>query len=648
MAGPVDGDWSRRPLLHHNLGDHQQPRVRQRRRRSDRGRSRSPRSAGGCRQGVGRVPHNLGITYKAGGGELGAGGPRPRAGGADCAMAQAEAPGQARCERGSHAGRAEIRVGARTSWTRRGGHGRGFCDLRATAQFDLRRRDHARRGDCADGGGGSRKPRVGTFSGASAPSGPSASPPPPPSGATRTWRSCPAWHRRSVDLRQARRRSDLRASLVADTEIRNLAAQEWGDSSRPTAAGRLSPLTRRKIWPYAGRYASSHYLSAFANEIAQSPMLALLNSIGQRRSGELYLGRNGPWSRCPRSLAGDWLLVLRALNGARHRARSSWHQRGAHFFTRALAAMRDNDMASVGQCARTTWASSRTCKATTAGPSVPTPARSRPYRGALRPGARRFAAQSSASATASGRSGHACRRLRRLAGRRDVCATSGSRVAGSRGRAEIRAMKGDPCSLAGFGNGHWLVHRELKAWYCENSRTTILSGRWGSSVKRRSTAVADAPRTCDRPCATSRRGRCWSRSLRAILAYLLASTGARRPSEECALRRARFLPRPRRQVEIVRLDALLASRASGAARLGPRPILARRGAGAYRDSHPGPDRFRTQRDAWVSACKRACGGADLLSQRAPWKGCLHDGGRPRRTMPPAIAAATRRGESVLS
>jgi tetratricopeptide (TPR) repeat protein len=146
------------------------------------------------------------------------------------------------------------------------------------------------------------------------------------------------------------------AQLGAEREIRKLAGQEWGDDFSAELRGSLAPLHAAQELADAGRYAELvTYLSGRpSNELEQSPMLALLSSIGHSRLGRLDLGQ--PWALVALSRArvlGDRRLELRALNvcGAIALERGGINEAG-HFFTRAQEeAMQDNDMASVGRCA---------------------------------------------------------------------------------------------------------------------------------------------------------------------------------------------------------------------------------------------------------------------------------------------------------
>ncbi len=146
------------------------------------------------------------------------------------------------------------------------------------------------------------------------------------------------------------------AQLGAEAEIRNLAAQEWGDDFSAELRGSLASLHAAQGLADAGRYTELlAYLGGRSpNELEQSPMLALLNSIGHSRLGRLDLGQQ--WALVALSRArvlGDRRLELRALNvcGAIALERGGIDQ-ATLFFTRAQEeAMQDNDMATLGRCA---------------------------------------------------------------------------------------------------------------------------------------------------------------------------------------------------------------------------------------------------------------------------------------------------------
>ena len=154
----------------------------------------------------------------------------------------------------------------------------------------------------------------------------------------------------------ARAAKAIFAQLGAEREIRNLASQDWGDDLSAELRGTLAPLHSAQELADAGRYADLlDYLDGRSrNELEQSPMLALLNSIGHARMGRLDLGQQ--WAMVALSRArvtGDRRLELRGLNvcGAIALERGGINE-ATHFFTRAQEeAMQDNDMATLGRCA---------------------------------------------------------------------------------------------------------------------------------------------------------------------------------------------------------------------------------------------------------------------------------------------------------
>lgn len=154
----------------------------------------------------------------------------------------------------------------------------------------------------------------------------------------------------------ARAAKAIFAQLGAEREIRNLAGQEWGDNFAAELRGSLAPLHAAQELADAGRYADLvAYLGRRpSEELEQSPMLALLSSIGHSRVGRLDLGQQWALVALTRArVLGDRRLELRALNvcGAIALERGGITE-AAHFFTRAQEeAMQDNDMASVGRCA---------------------------------------------------------------------------------------------------------------------------------------------------------------------------------------------------------------------------------------------------------------------------------------------------------
>jgi tetratricopeptide (TPR) repeat protein len=162
--------------------------------------------------------------------------------------------------------------------------------------------------------------------------------------------------RRAEAQSAARAAKAIFVRLGAESEIRNLAGQEWGDEFASELRGSLAPLHRAQELADAGRYAELiMYLSARTQtELEQSPMLALLRSIGHSRAGQLDMGQQWAMVALTRArVMGDRALELRGLNvcGAIALERGGIKE-ATEFFTRAQEeAMQDNDMATLGRCA---------------------------------------------------------------------------------------------------------------------------------------------------------------------------------------------------------------------------------------------------------------------------------------------------------
>ncbi len=170
----------------------------------------------------------------------------------------------------------------------------------------------------------------------------------------------------AIVLRRSGRHAEAKAAareakavftqLGAEAEIRSLAAQEWGDDFSAELRGSLASLHEAQALADAGRYTEllTYLGERTPSEVEQSPMLALLTSIGHSRVGRLDLGQQ--WALVALSRArvlGDRRLELRALNvcGAIALERGGIDQ-ATLFFTRAQEeAMQDNDMATLGRCA---------------------------------------------------------------------------------------------------------------------------------------------------------------------------------------------------------------------------------------------------------------------------------------------------------
>jgi len=162
--------------------------------------------------------------------------------------------------------------------------------------------------------------------------------------------------------RQAEAQAAARAAkaiftrLGAEGEVRNLARQTWDEDFAAELHGSLAPLHAAQELADAGHYATllTYLDERPKDEVEQSPMLALLCSIGHGRLGRLDLGHQ--WASVALSRArvlGDRTLELRALNvcGAIALERGGISE-ATDFFTRAQdEAMQENDMATLGRCA---------------------------------------------------------------------------------------------------------------------------------------------------------------------------------------------------------------------------------------------------------------------------------------------------------
>jgi len=507
----------------------------------------------GLQQGVAECHHNLGITYK----EQGA---LDRAlAEADWAIAQAEAAGDSTLRALALRGRAEIRVArgeldaARQDMDEvrelRGYVPNSICDaedLRVvamvrTAEGDLAAAERALR-EVIQRAEVHRRPHL-------------------QAEATRDLAIVLRGTGRSVEAQAAARAAKaIFAQLGAEREIRNLAAQEWGDEFSAELRGSLAPLHAAQELADAGRYAELlTYLGGRSpNEIEQSPMLALLNSIGQSRVGRLDLGQQWALVALSRSrVLGDRRLELRALNvcGAIALERGGISE-AAHFFTRAQEeAMQDNDMASVGRCAnnlgiianmqgdygRAVGAYTRAIAAYQAARYDRGIAESQHNLGISyrEQGDLDHAMQAADAAV-------------REAGRLGDQRLTAQALAG---RAEIRAMKGESGLAILEVERALAVHRELKDVVRETEDLRILAVAVGLAGKAEDAEqmlrdVIDRATQQARPLLVAIAQR--------DLAYLLARTGAVAPAKEMARAARAAFHRLGAKVEIEKLDALLA------------------------------------------------------------------------------------------
>src|SRR6266699_3219106 len=170
----------------------------------------------------------------------------------------------------------------------------------------------------------------------------------------------------SMVLRSTGRHAEARAAaraakaiftrLGAEGELRNLARQTWDEDFAAELHGSLAPLHAAQELADAGQYATlvTYLGERPQDELEQSPMLALLSSIGHSRLGRLDVGHQ--WALVALSRArvlGDRTLELRALNvcGAIALEQGGISE-ATDFFTRAQdEAMQENDMATLGRCA---------------------------------------------------------------------------------------------------------------------------------------------------------------------------------------------------------------------------------------------------------------------------------------------------------
>ncbi|HEX9279605.1 MAG TPA: tetratricopeptide repeat protein [Gemmatimonadales bacterium] len=360
----------------------------------------------------------------------------------------------------------------------------------------------------------------------------------------------------------------------AEREIRNLAGQDWGDEFAAELRGSLAPLHAAQELADAGRYADLlSYLGERAqNEVEQSPMLALLSSIGHSRMGRLDLGQQ--WSQVALSRArvlGDRRLELRALNvcGAIALERGGINE-ATHFFTRAQEeAMQDNDMATLGKCAnnlgiianmqgdygRAVGSYTRAIAAYQAARSEQGIAEAQHNLAiAYRELGHLDDAMQSADA--------AVREAERLGDRR-------LKAQALAGRAEIRAVRGEP-ELAVREAGRALaVHRELQDPVLETEDMRILAVALGMTGKTEE-ATAMFREVVSR--ATEHGRPLLVAVAQRDLAYLLAREGDFAAAQEAAHAARATFHRLGAKADVEKLEALLAHPEFGAPELAsPRP-----------------------------------------------------------------------------
>ncbi len=363
----------------------------------------------------------------------------------------------------------------------------------------------------------------------------------------------------------ARAAKAIFAQLGAEREIRKLAGQEWGDDFAAELRGSLAPLHAAQELADAGRYADLvAYLGGRApSELEQSPMLALLSSIGHSRLGRLDLGQQ--WALVALSRArvlGDRRLELRALNvcGAVALERGGINE-AAHFFMRAQEeAMQDNDMASVGRCAnnlgiianmqgdygRAVGAYTRAIAAYQA---------ARYDRG--------IAESQHNLAITYREQGHLDRAMQAA----DAAVREAGRLGDQRlmaqalaGRAEIRVLRGEPGLAILEAERALAVHRELKDAVRETEDLRILAIALGAAGKTQDAehglrAVVERATEHGRPMLVAVAQR--------DLAYLWAREGEVAAAKEMARAARATFHRLGSKVEIEKLDALLAQRNFG-------------------------------------------------------------------------------------
>ena len=144
--------------------------------------------------------------------------------------------------------------------------------------------------------------------------------------------------------------------LGAEGEMRALAGQDWDENFAAELRGSLAPLHVAQQLADAGHYAQllAYLGERSQDELEQSPMLTLLCGIAHGRLGRLEVGQQ--WAMVAQLRArmlGDRPLEVRALNvcGAIALERGGISE-ATYFFTRAQEeALEQNDMATAGRCA---------------------------------------------------------------------------------------------------------------------------------------------------------------------------------------------------------------------------------------------------------------------------------------------------------
>ncbi len=357
----------------------------------------------------------------------------------------------------------------------------------------------------------------------------------------------------------ARAAKAIFTQLGAERELRKLAGQEWGDDFSAELRGSLAPLHAAQELADAGRYAELiEYLNDRPqSELEQSPMLALLSSIGHSRLGRLDLGQQ--WALVAVSRArvlGDRRVELRALNvcGAVALERGGINE-AAHFFTRAQEeAMQDNDMASAGRCANNLG-----IVANLQGD----------YGRAVGAYTRAIAAYETArNARGIAESQHNLGITYREQGdldhamqAADAAVREAGRLGDQRlmaqalaGRAEIRVMRGEPGLAIMEAERALAVHRELKDDVRETEDLRILAVAVGVAGKT-DEAERMLREVIDR--ATDHRRPLLVASAQRDLAYLWARQGEVVPAKEMARAARAAFHRLGLKVEIDKMTALL-------------------------------------------------------------------------------------------